>query len=139
MRKLHFFVMITIVYTMIMSCSNCREIQGIKISELLNRQIDDLYCDTLDKAIKLDKEAIIKISTYKISDAAGYDHGYVLISLIEKIGEQEYLKAIENLSLEEKSSIESYLWVGMEYGGNKIYEYKKLNEVLPLLAKSLKK
>ncbi|WP_158237253.1 hypothetical protein [Aquimarina sp. MAR_2010_214] len=123
---------------MITSCNNCNEIQGIVISELLNRQINDSYCDILNKAIELDKEAIIKISTIEVSDAAGYDHGYVLIRLIEKIGEQEYLKALENVSTEQKKSIESYLWAGLEYGGNKIYSNKKLNEVLPLLAESLK-
>ncbi|WP_132065995.1 hypothetical protein [Aquimarina spinulae] len=131
--------MIIIISMTIISCNNCNEIQGIEIPELLNRQIDDSYCDTLDKAIKLDKEAIIKISTYKISDAGGYEHGYVLIRLIEKIGEQEYLRAIENLSLEEKKSIESYLWAGLGYGVNKIYKTKKLNEVLPLLAELLKR
>lgn len=131
--------MIIIIYTMTIGCNNCSEIQGIEISELLNRQIDDSYCDLLDKAISLDKEAIIKISNYKISDAAGYDHGYVLIRLIEKIGEEKYLKALEGASIEEKTSIESYLWAGLEYGGNKIYQNKKLSEVFPLLAESLKR
>ncbi|WP_152537511.1 hypothetical protein, partial [Aquimarina pacifica] len=62
------------------------------------------------------------------SDPAGYDHGYVLVRLIEKIGKKEYLKAFEGLSLEEKKNILSYLREGLKYGGNKVYQYKKLDE-----------
>ncbi|MDY8138850.1 hypothetical protein [Aquimarina sp. 2201CG5-10] len=138
MKKYKFVIIIIVFCSLNIGCNSCDEVQGIKISELLSRQIDDSYCETLENAIKLDKEAIIKVSTYKISDAAGYDHGYVLVSLIEKIGEQEYLKAIESVSTEQKQHIESYLWAGIDYGVNKIYKFKKLEELLPELAKFLK-
>ncbi len=137
MQKCNFIIMIIIICTFTIGCNNCDQVQGIKISELLNRQIDDSYRELLDNAVKLDKEAIVKISTYKISDAAGYDHGYVLVRLIEKIGEEEYFKGFENLSLKEKKSVLSYLKAGLENGGNKIYQYKKIDEIFPILSSSL--
>ncbi|WP_299610448.1 hypothetical protein [uncultured Aquimarina sp.] len=138
MQKYKFVIIIIVVCSLSISCNNCDQVQGIEISELLNRQIDDSYCEILDNAINLDKKSIVKISRYKISDAAGYDHGYVLVRLIEKIGEEEYFNGFQNLSLNEKKSVLSYLKAGLENGGNKIYKFKKLDEIFPILSKSLK-
>lgn len=138
MKRINFFLLFIIISSITIGCNNCSQVKGIKIPELLNRSVDESYCKLLERALELDKDAIIEISVFDVFDSASYEHGYVLIRLIEKIGEEEYLKAIKNVSVEQKKSIESYLWAGLEYGGNKIYSNKKLNEVLPLLAESLK-
>ncbi|KAA1242523.1 hypothetical protein F0000_25150 [Aquimarina sp. RZ0] len=133
-------ISITILIIILVSCSGANKecIQGIKVSELLESATTNYsYCSLIKKSIDLDSEALIKISTLPVFDAAGYEHGYVLINIVEKIGEDKYIAIISNIKKEDKKTIKSYLEVGLEYGGNKSYKDKELKEIFPKLANHL--
>jgi hypothetical protein len=101
------------------ACKPKCEVKGISVSELLmtnaeERNID--YCGILSLASSNDKSAIKQISLLEFENAVGYDHGIVLVELIEKIGENNFIVGIKKLTIGERNRVKSYLEVGIEYG-----------------------
>lgn len=130
--------LILVLSTAFQSCrtDNCNAVSNFEIGELLltsAREKSYDYCELLEKAVNKDQEAIKKLSLLEFDGAVGYDHGYVLVKLIETIGENNYLTAIQKVSNEEKGFIEGYLDVGLEYGNFEQYQGKQLKEVFPTL------
>jgi len=130
------YCLLIIIVFLLFACNNdkCKNVQDIVVSNLILETIDSSknYCNLLDKAIRGDKSSIEKISLLNLYDGSGYDHGFVLIQLIEKIGEDSYIKALKKkgLSNDEKSKIKSYLDVGLEYG-SKENKNKMLKDIYP--------
>lgn len=117
--KIILLLLITVIFT---ACNPKCDVNDITASELLlinaqERNID--YCNLLTSASTNDKAAIKQISLLKFENAVGYDHGIVLVGLIQKIGERNYINAIQGITTEEKSAIISYIEIGIEYGGSK--------------------
>ena len=118
------------------SCSNKCNIGGIEVTELLStvaneRSID--YCALLKTANSGDSNSIKKLSLMEFNDAVGYDHGAVVIDLVLKIGEDNYLAAISNFNRSEKKIVESYLDIGLKYGSAATWKNKDLQDLFPKL------
>lgn len=114
--------------------STCKLPSGNSVSDLLitvSNEHNYNYCQLLESALKGDNNSIKKLSLLDFSDAAGYDHGAVLIELIHEIGPKKYTNALTSTSKEQKNLIEGYLDVGLMYGFRKEYENKPLREVYP--------
>ncbi|GAB0155014.1 hypothetical protein CHRYSEOSP005_02740 [Chryseobacterium sp. Alg-005] len=125
--------LIILLFGMI-SCTNTCVTHGIEVSELLNSVSEEKsinYCSLLDSSLNKDSESIKKISLLDFSDAAGYDHGAVLVELILNIGEDHYLQSIQTINSKQKKMILSYLEVGLEYGNNPAIKSKNVNNVFP--------
>lgn len=131
-------IILFVILFVFISCKNNCEINGIEISELLKISTNKPYCELVEKAINKDEQSLKEISELRILDGAGYEHGYVLIQIIEKIGEKKYVEIIKDFSTKEKETIYSYLRVGLEYGGNKLYKNRSVEDILPILSKNLK-
>lgn len=133
-----------IIILLMYSCNtnNCSNKLGFKLDYHLFEDIkigDKYYCDLVNEAMEGKKEDIIILSTIDISDFASYQHGAVLIEVIDKISEQEYLKIINKLSEEQKRQIYySYIWGGLEFTPNPKYENKHIEDAFPELTKQLK-
>lgn len=136
MKKIKVLFILSILFVF-NSCRNSCEINGIKISELIKVATDEPYCDLVKLSLENDVTALKKISRLNIRDGAGYEHGYIMIQIIENIGEKKYTNAIKDFSTTEKKDIYSYLQVGLEYGGNKLYRDKKVKDILPLFVESI--
>lgn len=63
--------------------------------------------------------------------SVGYDHGAILVEIINEIGEDRFLIAVNDCDRREKIILKGYLRAGMEYG---TYPDKALSELFPKIA-----
>ena len=87
---------------------NCSEKLGFKLDYHLFDHIKvngKSYCDIVNSALKGDKEFIVILSKVNVGDFASYQHGAVLIEVINIISESEFLKLINQLDDKEKKAI----------------------------------
>ena len=96
------------------------------------------YCEILSTATKGDEESIRELLLLEIYDAAGYDHGAVIVDLIKIVGEDKVIRAIEAMNCEQKTSITSYIEAGLQYGNNPNSAKQELNDIFPDVYNSLK-
>ena len=130
-KKIITLSLLLLIFT---SCQNgCNKVKEIEVSSLLinyskNKNIN--YCNILSSAIKGNDKSIIKLVKLEIFDAAGYDHGIVIVDLITYIGEDKFINSLPHkLNDKEKGLLAGYLKVGIEY--NDKLTQKKLNLVFP--------
>ena len=122
-----------------------KDVDGIYVEEEL-RIVTDLnhgfsYCKLLKKAIDGNQEDIKKLMLLDFSGSgeAGYDHGDVLVKLIDRLGEEKIISSLgSQLTKEEKNEIEAYIVVGLEYGSNP-HHGQNPEEAFPLLYEYLQK
>ena len=101
-----------------------KDVKGIYVQEELRIVADDYhginYCRLLKKAIDGNQEDIKKLMLLDFggAGAAGYDHGDVVVKLIDRLGEETIISSLGKLTKEEKETIKSYIRVGLEYGNN---------------------
>lgn len=115
-----------------------KDVDGIYVEEELRIATDDYhgisYCKLLKKAIDGNQEDIKKIMQLDFSGAgaAGYDHGDVLVKLIDRLGEETIISYLgSQLTKDEKREIEANIVVGLEYGSNP-HQGQNLERVFPL-------
>ncbi len=126
------------------SCNidNCSDKLGFKLDYHLFDEINmngKTYCVLVNEALKGDKESILELSKINVSDFATYQHGAVLIEVINKMTESEYLKIINQLDDKERKAIYySYVWAGLEFTPNPKYKKKHIEIAFPELTKQLK-
>ena len=118
----------------ITNCSRSKVINGIHVSELLlvvaNEQNTD-YCKMLRKAIEGDFPSIRQLTLLDISDGASYDHGAVIVDLIEQVGEDIFVQALDSISLKQKEQIKSYIEAGLEYGSHTEWNSQMFEDAFP--------
>ena len=66
-----------------------------------------------------------------ISDGASYDHGAVIVDLIEQVGEDIFVQALDSISLKQKEQIKSYIEAGLEYGSHTEWNSQMFEDVFP--------
>lgn len=122
-----------------------KDVDGIYVEEDLRIATDNhhgiSYCKLLKKAINGNQEDIKKLMLLDFSGAgaAGYDHGDVLVKLIDRLGEKTIISSLgSQLTKEEKREIEDYIAVGLEYGSNP-HQGQNPEEAFPLLYEYLQK
>ncbi len=117
MNNKHFFVLLV-------SCIflSCNPKPKIPISETLKIALNGKYSNyvlLLNKSINNDSLALHQfVRIDYIEDAAGYDHGSVLVHLMEKIGDANYSKTLKSMSKIELNNIKNYFMVGIQGVGN---------------------
>ena len=122
-----------------------KDVDGIYVEECLRIATDDhhgiSYCKLLKRAINGHQEDIKKLMLLDFSNSgeAGYDHGDVLVKLIDRLGEETIISSLgRQLTEEEKGTIKSYIGVGLEYGSNP-HQGQKPEVAFPLLYEFLQK
>ena len=140
MKKIFILSIITLLFCFC-SKDRCSEEIGFKLDYHLFNKINvkgQSYCDIIKKSLNGEKEAIIDLSKVKVSDGASYQHGAVLIIVIDKLSESKYLEYISDLNQEEKSTIYYAIWAGLDFTNNQNYEGKRIEQAFPELAKCFK-
>ncbi len=137
------FIFLVFVLSYLFSCSErCPSVRDFNVGEILLISAESKsysYCDLLENSVEKDHDAILKISLLEFDGSVGYDHGYVLVKLIDTIGENEYIKATQNISNKEKGLIKDYLDAGLEYGNIKKFQKQSLEKVFPCVYNFLSK
>ena len=135
-------LLITFFFLMISCKEECKDLIGNEINEMLiinadKNQIN--YCSLYTKAKEGNIEAIRKISLLNFEDSSGYEHGIILIDLIEYTGEKKYISALSTITIEEKRRLFAYLDVGLQYTDNTKFKEKEVKNVFPTLSVFLSK
>lgn len=109
---------LTSVTCLVFSCTPTPE---IPISNTLEIALGDrysVYVDLLNKAVSKDTAALHRfLEIDNIYDAAGYDHGWVLIQLMKKNGDKDFAKALLKLNKSQLNNLKQYFEVGTDGGG----------------------
>ncbi len=122
-------------------CSRNKSVNGVVVSEQLitvSKEQHIKYCKLLKKAMNGDTDYIKQLSLLEFYDGVGYDHGSVIVDLIEVVGEDKFIQALSAINKEQKQTIESYVEAGLEYGNNPNVQGKTLNEAFPKIYTFLK-
>jgi len=104
------------------SCS-VKHYDGIEIPYSIHIRTDFLdrkVRKVIKSALKYDPNAfkkLIELST-EVDGESGYDLGYVLTQIINRIGEDNFIKLTENLAHDEKQLLKIFIMAGLEYGDN---------------------
>lgn len=130
-------LLVIILTFLFVGCVNSKSktINGIDIPVqvlVVSSQHGFNYEDTLKSALNGNDYSMKRLSTIDFFDTSiGYEHGAILIEIINKIGEEQYLIAINDCSEKEKSIIRGDLMAGMEYGQ---HHDKTMSEMFPKIA-----
>jgi ABC-type enterochelin transport system ATPase subunit len=90
------------------------------------------YCKLLKKALKGDANSIKKLTLLNIEGASSaYDHGNVIIGLIEHLGEDKFINSLGTINYKQTRKIISYLRGGFEYGQYPYLQGKSIKEIYP--------
>ena len=125
------------LYSIFLICFVCckgRVISGIYVSESLlivseGQGID--YCKLLSKAINGDDVSIMQLSILNFYESVGYDHGAVIVDLIEQIGENKFIHSFKIANTEQRNLVKWYIEAGLEYGNDPSLHGKAFKEVFP--------
>lgn len=133
MNNFKLFFSLVALFFCIISCENKCNINGVEIGSLLiiNGEEQGInYCELVEKSFLNDNRAISQLCLLYFENSVGYEHGEVIVSLINQIGEEQFLDAIQGINKSEKNRIESYLDVGLEYGNYNL-KGKTIKETFP--------
>jgi hypothetical protein len=112
-----------------------RTINGIDVPGMLCfnswRDYEINYSKLLEKATMNDAKSIKRLILLDFDGAYGYDHGGVIVDLIGIIGEDKFIQSIATINIKQKKIVESYIKVGLEYGGNHNFQNKTFEEAFP--------
>lgn len=135
MKRIILFSFFLILLGCLTNCVN-RVTNGIEVSELLllaSREQGIDYCKMLNKAINGDADSIRQFALLEFGDAAGYDHGSVIVKMIKLVGEDSFIQSLSTINDEQKRLIKGYIDAGLEYGTGQPFEVKTINDVFPKL------
>lgn len=118
-----FRILLIISFGLIFTACLDRQVDGIIISETLinNRSFSENkhLKNIIKRCLNQEPKAFQDLLNFNCGDGEGcYDLGYVLTQIIFKIGEDNYIKCISELSTEEQTNLSSFIRVGLEYGDN---------------------
>jgi hypothetical protein len=138
-----YIIIITIIFV---SCNidNCsKKLKYTKLNYYLFSNINingDTYCDLVNKSLLGNKKSIVNLSKIAVYDGAVYEHGAVLLEVIDKISETEYVNIIihEQLTKNERRYLLNNLSAGLDYTKNeKWYQFSSINDLYPSIYKIL--
>lgn len=135
-----------LILSILLGCKR-QEAAGIEIGENLyahqglieNNELRSL----IEQALKKDSQALAELIYFPCGGAAGcYDLGAVLVEIVYRVGEEDFIAMVRNLPQNHKTQISSLLRVGLEYGNfgpESKNNIKKLEDEFPRLNEELNK
>ncbi len=125
---------------MVCSCSqnNCESRFDFKLTSQLLVKANDKgysYCSLIEKSLKSNSKAIKELSLLSFDAGFAYEHGAVLIEVIDSIGEDEYARLIIQLPNRKRKEVFYSLRAGFDYTQNPNYRNSNLKKSFPELHK----
>jgi hypothetical protein len=119
-----------------------KSIKGIMVTDILIGCCEDRYninyCKLLKKAITKDANSIKQLVLLCFHDGTSYDHGAVIVGLIERLGEDNFISSLGEINVQQGYNVMSYIAVGIEYGGYSYLRDKSIEEAFPKIYAFLK-
>ena len=130
-NKMSIRIILIIFLSLLLSC-NVKEYRGVEIPySLYNRSdfFDHKVKNVIESALDLNPDFLNEfiLLSHKVDGESSYDLGFVLTQIINKIGEEEFIKMSVNLNKNDKKLLKSFIRAGLEYGDND-YDGKMDNE-----------
>jgi hypothetical protein len=123
-----------------------QEVEGIAINGTLTDQQDYPTNRRMRQLISLalhhDSQALAELVAFDCGGAARcYDLGDVILQLLCRVGEPEFMRMTANFSTQQQREVRSFLEVGLEYGSHSTRKNlgNSLREQFPLLDRQLAK
>lgn len=135
--KLNFVFISTLVAALtVTSCmqKNCGT--NIEIPESVLRIANEYnydYCNLLKMSQARDQKAIRQFSLLHFSDGVSYEHGAVLIDLLDQLSENYYLNTIQSFSKDQRIVVYSSLAAGLDCTQNPKFTRKSFKDAFPEL------
>ena len=102
----------------------CTEQPKIPISNTLEIALDNHskyseYIRTLNKAVDKDSTALLNFFKIDyINDAAGYDHGFILVQLMKIYGDKKFSDILQMTNDQDLRKVRQYFEVGIDAKSN---------------------
>jgi hypothetical protein len=102
---------------------SCQSKPQIPLSDNLKTALGNKYSGyvgMLNKSIKGDTvnmHSFLEIDY--IGDGGGYDHGWVLVQLLKKVGDAKFVNVLHSLDKKKLLNVKEYFNVGIDNGGKK--------------------
>ena len=132
-------VLFFMTITLFLSCNkNKLSIPNTLEENLKNKSEYRQYVHLVNKSLKKDTLALKEIMLISnIYDGAGYEHGYILIGIMERIGDHDFNKALLRLNNPQKENVKEYFEVGMDILFLSEQERSDMEEKYPKTFKTL--
>lgn len=114
-----------IIYTLaivllLTSCSDYISVDGIHISthlcEIAKENYGVNYANLLEESLEGNDDSIKGFVSLSFDGAYAYEHGEIIVELIDRIGSEQFLTTIETLNVADRTCLLSLIYAGMEYG-----------------------
>lgn len=103
-------------------CSYEKSVQGINVPSVIllslqNHNMNDVdYYKLLENSLRKDSASLNKFVTLDCFDGeAGYCHGTIIVEVIERIGEENFIRSTQKLPINKRKEVLSYIDVGIAY------------------------
>lgn len=126
-------VLFAILLSGITSCSKYSCSNSYISNYLLDYSIENEYdyCNLFNKAKEGDDQFIEEFVLLSFYDGLAYEHGAVILELIDILGEEEFIESLNSINVKEKKLIQGYIMVGLNFTQNPKFKEKKLNVIFP--------
>lgn len=118
-RKVSFFLSLIILIVN----ASCYQASVIPVSNNLEIALGNNYSEyvkLLNKAANKDTLALSNfLEISNLNNAAGYDHGWILIKLMEKLGDACFANSLKNKNSTQIRAIRQYFEVGIDGASDK--------------------
>ena len=100
---------------LLLTCCTVPEIElPYDLECALDEEYDE-YVKCINNSISGDKEALYKILTFgDLYDGAGFEHGWMLLMVLDKIGDENFSKGLAKLKSHQLVEAESYILAGLD-------------------------
>jgi hypothetical protein len=116
-------IIVTVLYSSLILFYSCQSKPHIPISDNLKIALGNKYPDyvsMLNKATLGDTFNVRKfLEIDYIGEGGGYDHGWVLVQLMKKVGDEKFVNALQSFDKKKLDNVKQYFEVGIDNGGNK--------------------
>jgi len=110
----------------------CEEM-GIRYYQGLSYASTCKYCRYVKEATHKDKHALKKLFLMDFQGGYSYDHGTILITILDKTGEEFFIQVLQEEMPKRQMLVRNYLLFGLDHVDNPKYHMKPFYEVFPLL------
>ena len=100
------------------SCSGNRTIDGIFVDYGLIYSAEEKYnvdyCDLVKKSINKDTVSVKELVLLNFDAGYSYEHGNILLQIIDKIGEDFFIESLKDISSEQKTNVLAQIKAGVD-------------------------
>ena len=105
---------------LVVSChlDGSRNIDGIDIDYMLiydaEKEQNTDYCELVRKSLKKDLSSIKQLALLDYDGGYFYEHGMILLDIVDRIGENVFIESLKDISLKQKEKVLECMYAGIE-------------------------